>query len=149
MKNQMLRIFLMSSLLAILTVSSVYAQSNQEQTANIPFSFTVGSKVFPAGEYVVAHLNPQSDKAALLIKSADGRMSKIVLMTPVQAGEAQESARLVFNRYGEQYFLAQVWTPADNMGLELPKSRSERTLARDAGEHAPERTAIALGSRSR
>ena len=151
MKKQGLRIFLMSTLLAILSVSSVRAQSNQGQTANIPFSFTVGSKVFPAGQYVVTRLNAQSDKATLVIKSADGRTSKIVLaLAPVQAGKVQERARLVFNRYGGQYFLSQVWTPADNVGLELLKSRSERTLARSsAGEHAPERKAIALSSRPR
>jgi hypothetical protein len=99
----------------------------------------------------VTRLNPQSDKATLVIKSADGRASRIVLaLAPVQAGRVQERARLVFNRYGSQYFLSQVWTAADNMGVELLKSRSERTLAQSsAGEHAPERKAIALGSRPR
>jgi hypothetical protein len=149
MKNYSLRIFLMFSFLAILTTASAYAQSSNEQTANIPFSFIVGSKTFPAGEYKVVRLNPQSDKAALAIKSADGRLNKIVLTTPIQANEVSERAKLIFNRYDDQYFLVQVWTPADNTGLELPKSRSERTLARHAGENRAERVAIALGARRR
>jgi hypothetical protein len=95
----------------------------------------------------VTRLNPASDKTALMIKSADGRLSKIVLTVPVQAGGTQESARLIFNRYGEQYFLSQVWTPADNTGLELSRSRAERSLARNIGHVAPERTTIALNSR--
>lgn len=149
MKKQSLRIFLMFCILAILAVSPVEAQSSKEQTAVIPFSFNVGGKTFPAGEYRVERLNPQSDKAALAITSADGRMSKVVLTTPVVANRAQESAKLIFNRYGEQYFLAQVWTTADSTGLELPKSRSEREWARNVGEHAPERKAIALNARRR
>jgi hypothetical protein len=147
MKKQSLRIFLMFGLLAILAVSSVHAQSGREMTANIGFSFTIADKTFPAGEYKVTRLNPASDKAALQIKSADGRLSKIVLTVPVQAGRTQESARLIFNRYGEQYFLVQVWTPADNTGLELSMSRAERSLARNIGQHAPEQTTIALNSR--
>ena len=147
MKKQSLRIFLMFCVLAIVAVSPVEAQSSNEQTATIPFSFNVGGKTFPAGEYSVKRLNPQSDNAALAITSIDGRMSKVVLTTPVLASRVQESAKLIFNRYGEQYFLAQVWTPADATGLELPKSRSEREWARNAGEHAPERKAIALNAR--
>jgi hypothetical protein len=147
MKKQSLRIFLMFGLLAILAVSSIHAQSSREMTANIGFSFTIGDKTFPAGEYSVTRLNPANDKAALVIKSADGRTSKIVLTVPVQASRTQESARLIFNRYGEQYFLSQVWTPADNTGLELSRSRAERSLARNAVHVAPERTTIALNSR--
>jgi hypothetical protein len=149
MKKHSLRFFLMFAFLAILSASYAHAQSSNEQTANIPFSFIVGSKTFPAGEYKVVRLNPQSDKAALAIKSADGRLNKIVLTTPVQAAETSERAKLIFNRYGDQYFMAQVWTPADNTGLELPKSRSERTLARHAGENRAERVAIALSARRR
>lgn len=147
MKKQSLRIFLMFGLLAILASLSAHAQSSREMTANIGFSFTIADKTFPAGEYSVTRLNPASDKAALMIKSADGRLSKIALTVPVQAGTTQESARLIFNRYGEQYFLSQVWTPADNTGLELSRSRAERSLARNIGRVAPERPTIALNSR--
>lgn len=67
---------------------------------------------------------------------------------PVQVDRPQEKAKLVFTRYDDQYFLSQVWSPADNTGLELPKSRSERTLARNA-ENAPQRMTVALNSRRR
>ena len=151
MKKQSLRIVVLFSFLAILAVSSVRAQTGREMTASIPFTFVVGNKTFPAGEYNVTRVNPQSDKAALAIRSTDGRVAQIVLATSIQSGKAQESARLVFTRYEDQYFLSQVWTPADQMGLELRKSRSERTLlARNrAGERAPQRTVIALNTRHR
>ncbi|HEX8096972.1 MAG TPA: hypothetical protein VF507_03005 [Pyrinomonadaceae bacterium] len=149
MRKQSLKIFLTFGLLAILAPLSAQAQSGNEQMAHIPFPFAVAGKTFPAGEYSVRRLNPSSDKAALAIRSADSRVSAVILTTPVQAGRTQESARLVFNRYGNLYYLAQVWAPADNTGLELPKSRSERALARNSREPAPERTAIALSTRRR
>jgi hypothetical protein len=151
MKKQSLRMVVILSFLMILSVSSAQAQSGRQMSAKIPFSFRVGNKTFPAGEYGVTRLNPESDKAALAIKSIDGRMSKVILAMPVQAHAPSESAKLVFTRYEDQYFLSQIWTPADNTGLELPKSRSERQLlARNlAGERAPERTTIALTARRR
>ncbi|MBA3765482.1 MAG: hypothetical protein H0W99_00575 [Acidobacteria bacterium] len=151
MKKQSLRMVVILSFLMILSVSSAHAQSSREMTAKIPFSFIVANKTFPAGDYSVTRLNPQSDKAALAIKSMDGRLSKVVLTMSVQAGALQERAKLVFTRYNDQYYLSQIWTPADNTGLELPKSRSERTLlARNlAGERAPERMTIPLTARRR
>lgn len=151
MKKQSLRIFLMFGLFAILAASSAQAQSiAREQTANIPFSFTVGDKTFAAGSYSIARVNPQSDPAALVIKSLDGRAKKIVLTTSVHAAKAQQNSKLVFNRYGDQYFLAQVWTQADITGLELPRSRSESTLLARVGKgRSPEQVAITLNARRR
>lgn len=147
MKKQSLRIFLMFVCLAIPAVATAHAQSSDEHRAFIPFTFSVGNKSFPPGEYNVRSLNPQSDKSVLSIRSADGRMNKAVITIPVQAGSAHEKAKLVFNRYGDQYFLAQVWAEADDIGLALPKSRAERALERDAGEDVPERLTVALNPR--
>ena len=150
MRKAYLKIFLTLSLFAILAaVPTASAQSVNEQTASVPFSFNVGDKSFPAGVYRVRQLNPASDRVALEIKSADGRRGKITLTSFVHNNKATERARLVFNRYGEQYFLTEVWTPALDAGLRLPTSRSERTLARKAGERAPLRTTVALGTRPR
>ncbi|MBA2734587.1 MAG: hypothetical protein H0U54_17130 [Acidobacteria bacterium] len=149
MKKQNFKTLLMLGLLSILAVSSASAQSNHEQQANIPFSFAIAGQIFPAGAYRITRLNPQSDQAALSIKSVDGRMSRIVLTMPVQSGKPNETAMLVFKHYGNQYFLSQVWMTADTTGLELPKSRSELTLARNIREPAPKQTAIALNPRRR
>ena len=150
MRKAYLRIFLAFGLFAILAAATpARAQSAHEQTASIPFSFNVGDKSFPAGDYRVRQLNPASDRVALEIKSADGRAGRVTLTSFVHKGKAIERARLVFTRYDEQYFLSEVWTPALDAGLKLPTSRSERTLARKAGERAPERATIALGRRPR
>ena len=148
MKKQNLRIFLMFGLLAILAVSSAYAQSSYERTTNIPFSFTIGDKTFPAGEYRVARLNPQSSQAVLAIKSIDGQMSKITLTAmDLQRSGVTGKAKLVFNRYGDQYFLSEVWLRANDGGHAIPLSRAEREFANHSRDKKPQRQTIALNSR--
>jgi hypothetical protein len=137
-------------ILAIGTVSTTtQAQSRDELTVNIPFPFTVESRTFPAGEYRVTRLNPQADTAALAIRSADTRLIKVVLTAPIIAIKPFDRAMLVFNRYGEKYFLSQFWAAADNTGRQFAKSRNELILARKPGERAPERTTLAFNSRPR
>ena len=111
--------------------------------ANIPFQFNVGNKTLPAGEYTVAQVNPSSDHAVLQLRSKDGRASAMVQMGSVM-GKAQESAKLIFNRYGNQHFFAQAWVDGDNAGFQAPKSRAERNIDRELAGMKPASEAVAL-----
>jgi hypothetical protein len=42
-------------------------------------------------------------------------------------------AKLVFHRYGDQYFLYQVWAAGATSGRQFPKSRSEREVLQNLG----------------
>ena len=44
--------------------------------------------------------------------------------------DSTEQGKLVFHKYGNQYFLAQVWIPGYK-ALELAKSKSERAIERE------------------
>jgi hypothetical protein len=62
-------------------------------------------------------------------------------------GKTQEDAKLVFNRYGDHYFFAQAWLPADNIGMQASKSRNEKQIARElAGTKLP-RESVAITAR--
>jgi len=91
---------------------------------SIPFDFTVGSKSFTSGQYLV---QPGLTPAVLAIRSADGQTSAMVLSLPVYANNKSEGARLVFKRYGDRYFLSQVWA-SGSQGRELSPSAAEREL---------------------
>jgi hypothetical protein len=56
----------------------------------------------------------------------------------------QAESKLVFNRYGDHYFLSQIWEAGDNAGRELMKSREERQLERELAKtsNGPEKVAI-------
>jgi len=118
------------SLLVLLTAAtSVFAQS-QRARINIPFSFVVGQKSFPAGEYTV---EPNS-KDTLTVWSLKGENTKdaIVFTTnSVRANRNSEETKLIFSKYADQYFLAQVWMVGDQNGRELNVTSSEKYLVKN------------------
>ena len=128
MKKELLKGFTMLVLVAVLAFSTAVAsgQSNNANklSANIPFEFNVGYKTMAAGEYTVQTVVSAGD--ALLIKSADAN---------------KRHARLVFNRYGDRYFLAEVWNGVDDIGRQLLKSEEERAVEREFAIASAEREA--------
>lgn len=62
-------------------------------------------------------------------------------------GKAQESAKLVFHRYGNQYAFAQAWMQGDSNGLEAPRPRAERAMPDSLAGNAPKTETIALTRR--
>ena len=131
MKKQALRTFTMLSLVLMLTAVSVCAQSERSGVLNIPFNFIVGGKTLPAGEYTVEPNRRDYDKV-WLVQSRDGRTSALFTTMPVRASETQEKTKFVFHKYGDQYFLSQIWTPGGNSGRELLMPRLERELAKNS-----------------
>jgi hypothetical protein len=131
MKKHALRIFAIGGLFAMLSGVPIYGQLVYGIRANVPFDFTVNKATLPAGEYTV---RPSNMQGVISIQSADGRKSAVVITIPVQARTRPDQALLVFHRYGDQYFLAQVWAPGDITGSELPQSRAESELAKNASK---------------
>ena len=132
MKKQALKVFSMLSLSVMLGAVSVYAGLAVPVKANIPFDFTVANKTLPAGAYTVA---PTSTQGVSLIRCEDCRASELFLTNSVQARREQGQTKLVFRRYGDRYFLAQVWTAGDTGGRELGQSRTERELVKSRSNH--------------
>jgi hypothetical protein len=118
------RVLIALTLFAGLMVPATQAQSTMLK-ANIPFDFVVGDKQFPSGEYNVKPVN----QTATLIQSEDTVSSAIVLTSAAQAKQISSVGKLVFNRYGDQYFLSKIWPAASDRGRELRKSRLEREMA--------------------
>ncbi len=98
---------------------------------NVPFAFRVGQQLMPAGQYQVAHVNTRD---LLLIRSMNGD-HKMLLNSERSDKYAEGIAKLVFNRYGETYFLRQVWIPA-HYANELLPSKVEKEYASHWGEAA-------------
>ena len=127
----------LNALMTIGILVAAFAVSAQAQTAgaqkelaNIPFAFNVGKTTLPAGKYTVTVVNPSSDRKALQIRSSDGRSSAITQTVGV-IGKASDKAKLVFHRYGDQYFFAQAQMAGETVSLAAVKSSAER-----AQEHA-------------
>lgn len=125
MKNQL---FALIGLGLLLATASAYAQTGTVK-ANVPFNFVVEKADLPAGEYTIHPLG--SVGVALAIESADGKVAKVILSNACSANHVPEKTKLVFHRYGSQYFLTQIWTEGNDRGRELPTSQREREVAMD------------------
>jgi hypothetical protein len=101
-------------------------------TVHVPFEFALRDRVLPAGDYSVRELT--DDGAAITIRSADSREALTVLSSNADAQGRQSAApRLVFRRYGDQYFLAAIWLNANN-GRAINKSHRERSLQKELAQ---------------
>ena len=107
-------------------VVSAQAQSAKTVVSNIPFEFNVAGKTLPAGEYKIN----RSLGNALTIWTSDPDAGVSRLTNEIESNKGGH-ARLVFRRYGDRYFLAEVWTGAGDVGRQLLKSRQERAIERE------------------
>jgi hypothetical protein len=96
--------------------------------AHVPFAFHVGSKTLPAGKYRV---EPVSTGTTVLhvIRQVDGNAVAIVSSIPADAKGTIAAPALVFHRYGDASFLAEICTGADRP-LKLARSVQEKEAAR-------------------
>ena len=122
-KNTLLKLALVSGILMI-ACASAQAQSRTTR-ASISFDFAAANNTMKAGEYTISQVNPQT----ILLKSAD-RKSQAFVVTPQGVKSLnRRPQRLVFRRYGNSYFLGEIWT-TEFTGLRFAPSKDERTIAK-------------------
>ena len=117
-------------LLAIVLLASGLASAQLNQTAvkaNVPFSFMAGKTSLPAGDYRVSAL---SDMGVLGVQGDSG--SVMVGSYAVQGNAPSRATKLIFHRYGDQYFLSQIWIEGESRGRELPRTSLEKEMLANA-----------------
>jgi len=110
--------------IALTAVAAVHAQT-KVLTADVPFSFHVGSVVMPQGSYTVS---ATTDGVIAWIKPPQDQAAKAVTTINVVDKE-RTKAVLVFHRVGQEYFLAEIWAGNGPAGRALLPSRLEKELA--------------------
>ena len=129
--------------LCLLLTAAVFAQmtsSQQLMKVNIPFAFGVQDQSLPAGQYLVFTVTPER---SIRIVSANGKHSAIVNTLPNYAKEPSSNSRLVFHRYGNEYFLAEVWTAGQDVARN-PLSSKKAMESASNGERPETFTVVAL-----
>jgi hypothetical protein len=113
-------------LVALLAAVAAAGQNNPAVLkADIPFPFVVANQTLPAGHYVVSSLGEQT------IRVTNSPKHVAFVLTYRVEGRASESiGKLVFYRYEDSYFLAQVWNAGNNQGKQVSKSPAEEELER-------------------
>jgi hypothetical protein len=88
----------------------------------IPFSFNARGLELASGRYTMA-------KGSTHYKTLSSSKAGVYIMTNPSLSGHPGAARLVFHKYGDKYFLAQVWN-ADGTGTAVPVSKEERQITR-------------------
>ena len=99
-----------------------FAQSKAVQ-AKVPFDFTVGNKVLPSGMYTIEEESPWF----IVIKNHD----KLIARVSVVDQDGKKSAnggKLIFHKYGSQYFLSDILCDRAKMNVRVPVSKTEKRV---------------------
>lgn len=123
MKKQVLFALLTMVLLMAAGTANAQLGSKNEVRANVPFDYRVGNATMKAGNCSIR----SAGTADVLAIRCEGSEAKLAMSHPVSGKPAGET-KLVFHKYGDQYFLAQVWVEGDETGAQLPRTRIENEL---------------------
>ena len=126
-------VFTFAFAVAMLLALSVYAQAPCALKADIPFDFSAGPAVLPAGQYVIRPAGLSgTDVTMILGKDTNNRALVLTLNFEDQRNKDSNNGKLVFHRYGDHYFLARIIGPGVETGKELRQSKAEKEIARSA-----------------
>ena len=117
---------------ALLVAAIAAGPSHAQQIvakANIPFEFQMGNKTMPAGEYLIQRVS-DTNEVALMIRRTDASAATAITTFAVDAKNGDSEPELVFHKYGNSYFLSEIWT-GQGQGRHLPASKREKEWARE------------------
>jgi hypothetical protein len=90
--------------------------------AKVPFDFTVGNKVLPAGTYTI---KPASS-SVIMISNHDQNVGALSVVNQ-DSKKSPNGGKLLFHKYGGQYFLSEILCDSANMNFQIPTSKREKT----------------------
>ncbi len=131
MKKQTL---LSTMLCMVMGLSSVptFAQSIPSIKVNVPFTFRLNDKTYPAGEYTFSAMK---DNVVILQKTEHTGPAMIMANRTARPG-GDNSPSVRFECYDSQCFVSQVWIPGHDGGFELHRSHAEiRIAAKTRGKY--------------
>jgi len=122
MKYKIYRIVAIFSIFLGLAVAGVQAQAPSRVEVKIPFEFSAGKSTLKAGVYSIKRLSGN----LVSLRNVDDK-SSVILNAPVSLSSTDPNAveRLVFNKDGDRYALAQIWLTADSGRELLKKAKTE------------------------
>jgi hypothetical protein len=135
---------LLSLFIALVFALTIYATRAHAQIigdleVNIPFQFHAGNAKLPPGKYVI-HMLDDSNLRVMEISSADGSTSALFEVQDAEANSAPAKSELIFNKYGDRYFLAKLFDEGNPSGSQVAESRYEKKISQAAEEaqaHVP------------
>jgi hypothetical protein len=124
------------------------AQIVGELQANIPFQFQAGNAKLPAGTYRIRMME-DSDLTLMEISTLDGSRSALFQVQESDANSTPSKSELIFNKYGDNYFLSELFDQGEPSGSKVMESGDEKKISQGveaAQEHVPMHRATQKGN---
>ena len=104
-------------------------QDRAISTVTIPFAFSTGDHTVPAGDYVVHRVT----EFTYSLNAASGTVVHYVSVYHDSAIRTPEQSSLVFRKYGERYFLSNLWFGGSRDGIKVRMGSAEKELIASSG----------------
>jgi len=121
-------LMLFAAALALFVTTAASAQTIHMK-ADIPFNFVLNGATLPAGEYTVTSMDVRGQ--VLSISDLNSHHNNLITSNSCRSLKPATKTKLVFYRYGDRYFLKQIWVVGNDSGREIPTSRREEEVAKD------------------
>jgi hypothetical protein len=147
MKMQSLKVLVIALVLGLLTVfgsaSPAYAQSGEVAVFDVSFDFEVGNQTIKAGRYNLR----RTGTGVFLLFDRDGKQTMLIPGTATLAPEKTSDAeKLIFNRYGDRYFLRGIYAERRAAGFGVSESKAEKKVRQTGGADAEKLARITVKS---
>ncbi len=117
-RYQLLSLFMALVLALAIYPTKAHAQIVGDLEGNIPCQFHAGNAKLPAGKYVIRMLD---DSALFEVQETE-------------VNSAPAKSELIFNKYGNRYFLARLFDEGNPSGSQLLMSRYEKRVSHETAE---------------
>ena len=119
--------------LVLMSLAPAYAQKITA-AVNIPFAFTVDDVRMPAGEYLIT----SPSEKVISIQRVGGSEVETAIINGNGPVRGDGSPKLVFHRYGSEYFVTTAYLPNQDHAHEFMASAAEIQLARNTRQQTQE-----------
>ena len=117
--------------------AALHAQMADRVQVNVPFDFQDGSKTFAAGVYTLTQSNN-----LLAIHGADNS-GQVMARVEDSGGSTPSAGKVVFQRYGDKYFLREVWSAGESTHAVCIPTSEEKLASKAAKSVAANQTTSA------
>jgi hypothetical protein len=139
-RHRLMLLFMALVFALALYPNQAHAQIIGNLEVNIPFQFHAGNVKLPAGKYLIHTLDGGADPGVMEITNADGSTAALFEVQQAQANSSPAKSELIFDKYGNHYFLTKLFDEGNSSGSQVLESRYEKRVgqaAADGQEHVP------------
>lgn len=121
------------SLSSLVFVAGAFAASAHAQTGTqkvrvaIPFAFQDGSARLTPGVYTMGI----ETGSIMVVRGAHGSQSALSIVNFGETTKPPATGKVVFHKYGDRYFLSEVWAAGSSTHLQCPRSKAEKNLQKE------------------